>query len=63
VPRTEGTNERGKRIPGNTPKVGPAKGGGLWKRWAGVVKGEERERLVAGWAKKAEWLAGLIRKK
>jgi hypothetical protein len=47
APRTEGTNQRGKRILGNTAKVGltgPAKGGGLWKRRAGIVKkGGERE--------------------
>jgi hypothetical protein len=48
-------NQRGKRILGNTPKVeptGPAKGGGLWKRRAGAVKGGKRERPAAGWAKK-----------
>jgi hypothetical protein len=35
-------NQRGKRILGNTLKVGltgRAKGGGLWKRWVGMVKG------------------------
>jgi hypothetical protein len=61
----EDANQRGKRILGNTPKVGPtrpAKGGGLWKRWASVVKGGG-ERPAAGWAKKVGWPAGLIRKK
>jgi hypothetical protein len=48
-------NQGGKRILGNTPKVGPtglAKGGGLWKRRAGAMKVGKRERPAAGWAKK-----------
>jgi hypothetical protein len=59
-------NQRGKRILGNTLKVGltgRAKGGGLWKRWVGMVKRGETEKLSVGWAKKAEWPTGLIREK